>query len=745
MTQNTKIAKIHCYNNRLPLNVLYGVSQKIAGNDNKWLGSQNNVVFETKSMELFTELDLSAHAKCGTVNTVFAVKKGTANAVKGTDYNETGGKITFLKAGSYTVEMTNTAVASHSDYPAKSVTGTITVTNQYLANPIMTMTTVTTGQAGFFLKASAAGPPVWVDWGNGEPVEYAVGTTPTSISNTPSGSKNIKIYGDNIIELVAISRRLTALDVSRNPKLTLLNCENNQLTALDVSKNTALVSLLCDNNQLTALDVSKNIALVSLICNNNQLGALDVSANTELKDLVCHYNQLISLDVRRNTKLVGLECYHNLITDLNMGYNTELVSLGCAGNRLDVLEVDKNTKLIHLYCSDNRLTALYVSKNTLLTDLRCETNQLTALDVSKNTRLTGLDCSDNRLTALEVDKNTELTELSCSGNQINTLDISKNTLLTKLACDGNRLTDLNINSNTALTYISCYNNRLPLGVLYTASQKIAKADDKRLGTQTNVGFETKTINAGGVLDLSVHAKYGATNTMFAVKKGTTNAVKGTDYNETGGKVSFLKTGSYTVEMTNTAIASHPDYAAKAVTGTIAVSDAVLVTGITLNKTTMEITVGTSETLIPTVEPANAADKTLTWTSSNTDVATVDVTGKVSAVATGTANIKAVANDGSGKEATCAVTVTSGTTGVEDMDAVQFKAYPNPTDGRFMISFDREDTYRIVITDVAGKTLLHEVYTGRLKELDISRYSDGVYFVAVDNGKRQTVVKVVKKK
>ena len=86
-----------------------------------------------------------------------------------------------------------------------------------------------------------------------------------------------------------------------------------------------------------------------------------------------------------------------------------------------------------------------------------------------------------------------------------------------------------------------------------------------------------------------------------------------------------------------------------------------VSQITLNKTSTSISVGNSETLTATVAPENAANKRVTWTSSNENVATVDANGTVTAVKAGTATITATAADGSGKSATCTVTVTGGTT------------------------------------------------------------------------------------
>lgn len=61
-------------------------------------------------------------------------------------------------------------------------------------------------------------------------------------------------------------------------------------------------------------------------------------------------------------------------------------------------------------------------------------------------------------------------------------------------------------------------------------------------------------------------------------------------------------------------------------------------------------------LTATVLPTDATDKTVIWSSSNNDIASVDNKGEVTAVGPGTATITATANDGSGKAASCRITV-----------------------------------------------------------------------------------------
>ena len=78
------------------------------------------------------------------------------------------------------------------------------------------------------------------------------------------------------------------------------------------------------------------------------------------------------------------------------------------------------------------------------------------------------------------------------------------------------------------------------------------------------------------------------------------------------------------------------------------------TGITLNKSALTLTAGSSDTsLTAAVTPSDSTD-TVAWSTNKPDVATVDATGKVTAVAQGEAIITAKAGT---KTATCTVTVT----------------------------------------------------------------------------------------
>ena len=113
-----------------------------------------------------------------------------------------------------------------------------------------------------------------------------------------------------------------------------------------------------------------------------------------------------------------------------------------------------------------------------------------------------------------------------------------------------------------------------------------------------------------------------------------------------GTVTAIKEGTATI----TASAGE-----KSATCTVTVNKKVIaVTSVTLDLTTLSLTEGETSTLVATVLPTDATDKTVTWSSSDSSVATVS-DGTVTAIKEGTATITASAGE---KSASCTVTVSS---------------------------------------------------------------------------------------
>ncbi len=99
------------------------------------------------------------------------------------------------------------------------------------------------------------------------------------------------------------------------------------------------------------------------------------------------------------------------------------------------------------------------------------------------------------------------------------------------------------------------------------------------------------------------------------------------------------------------------------------SDPVAVTGVKLAYNDLTLKIGKSFTLVATIEPANATNKAVTWSSSNSTVASVTNMGVVQAKAAGTADITVTTSDG-GHTATCSFTVTT-----EDVPLTGLKISP----------------------------------------------------------------------
>lgn len=176
-----------------------------------------------------------------------------------------------------------------------------------------------------------------------------------------------------------------------------------------------------------------------------------------------------------------------------------------------------------------------------------------------------------------------------------------------------------------------------------------------------------------------------------------------------------------------------------------------VLGVTLDKTSMSLTAGSTGTLTATINPADATNKNLTWTSDNGAVATVSQTGVVTAVAEGTAKITVKTADGE-KTAVCTVTVTAKTSGSSSSSSSSRPSYPITTpdkteNGSVNISSTsakRGSVVTITVTPDAGYVLDKLTVTDKDgKELSLTKKSDTEYTFVMPAGKVEITPSFVK--
>ena len=194
----------------------------------------------------------------------------------------------------------------------------------------------------------------------------------------------------------------------------------------------------------------------------------------------------------------------------------------------------------------------------------------------------------------------------------------------------------------------------------TATITVKTVDGEKTATCT-VNVEAKKIPVTGVtLDKEETGLVEGEEVTLAATLAPENATEKTvEWSSSDEKVATVKDGKVTAVAPGTAtITVKTVDGSKTATCKVTVEKkGIPVNKVTLNKTTQTLEIGSEVTLVATVSPSNATNKKLSWSSSNSEVATVDQNGKVKAVKAGTSSITVTTEDG-GKKATCAVTVNN---------------------------------------------------------------------------------------
>lgn len=157
-------------------------------------------------------------------------------------------------------------------------------------------------------------------------VAYLVGLDLTDIcsDDTCVSLAGIELFV-NLQSLTFSRIDVTYLDLSKNTKLTDLNCSLTTITSLDLSNNTQLVTLDCHGcENLTELTLGSldeegtYMALNTLNCYRCAIETLDLSRCADLEYLDCRENQLSDLDASGCPRLIQLSCSSNNISTITL-------------------------------------------------------------------------------------------------------------------------------------------------------------------------------------------------------------------------------------------------------------------------------------------------------------------------------------------------------------------------------------------------------------------------------------------
>lgn len=207
------------------------------------------------------------------------------------------------------------------------------------------------------------------------------------------------------------------------------------------------------------------------------------------------------------------------------------------------------------------------------------------------------------------------------------------------------------------TYVNPYNNNASV-TLTTGATRTFAAFEYLVLTNTNapvvavtgvsVNPATATVGLGSTQQL---------NATIAPANATNQNVTWTSSNTAVATVNASGLVTAVAAGTTTITVKTVD-GNKTATSAITVA-AIPVASVSVSPTTASLYAGNTQQLSPTIAPANATNKNITWSSSNTAIATVNSSGLVTAVATGTATITATTQDGN-KTASAVITVNPNT-------------------------------------------------------------------------------------
>lgn len=212
--------------------------------------------------------------------------------------------------------------------------------------------------------------------------------------------------------------------------------------------------------------------------------------------------------------------------------------------------------------------------------------------------------------------------------------------------------------NTKITVTTADGNKTAQCTVYVTAKDVAV-------TEVSLNKTSMSLNVGGSETLIATVKPDLAANKNVTWKSSDTAVATVDNN---GKVTGVKEG--TAKITVTTADGNKTASCDVTVNTLKVK----VTGVALNKTSLTLTVNASETLVATITPSNATNKTVTWTSSNSAVVQSVGGGVITAKSAGTADITVKTEDGD-KTATCKVTVNAATVLVSDISLHQVWAEP----------------------------------------------------------------------
>ena len=366
------------------------------------------------------------------------------------------------------------------------------------------------------------------------------------------------------------------------------------------------------------------------------------------------------------------------LSDGRQGYVYQAFVCDYSYTHLTGVSLDKS--IVVLKAGDTTtLTANILPTNAYVKNVKwwCNNTNVATVDCNGKITAVGKDTTTNAATvfAITLDGNKEATCVVKIGNPVTgitldksdvTLGVGSTTILTASILPTNA-TVKNVTwlcNNTNVATVDSNGKITAIGKDTTTNAATIFAVTKDGNKEARCVVKVKTLVTGITLNKSiVTLKTGDTTTLIANVLPSSAYIKDVTWRcnntnvatvDSNGKITAIGNDTTTNAATVFTVTKDGNKEARCV---VIVSNPV--TGITLDRSNVTLSVGSTTTLNATILPTNATIKTVTWWCNNTNVATVDSNGKITAIGkdttTNAATIFAVTKDGN-KEARCVVTV-----------------------------------------------------------------------------------------
>ena len=439
----------------------------------------------------------------------------------------------------------------------------------------------------------------------------------------------IKAFTDNETQTPVVEVESVSLNKS---EMTLTEGESETLAATVTPENAENKSIIWSSNNEAVATVDANGTVIAKRAGTAVITATSTNGKSAGCTVTVEKKQIPVTEVRLSESTVGIVegSTYKLTATVLPENTTDSKNVSWSSNNEAVATVDANGNVTAKRAGTAVITATSTNGKSAGCTVTVEKKQIPVTEVRLSESTVGIvEGSTYKLTATVLPENTtDSKNVSWSSNNEAVATVDANGNVTAKRAGTAVITATSTNGKTA-------------GCTVTVSKKEIPITEVRLNKSTETLTEGET----------------TTLTATVLPENTTDS-KSVSWRSSNSEVATVDAkGTVTAKRAGTAVITATSTNGKTAGCTVTVSKKEIpIIEISLDKSSATLTEGETTTIVATVLPENTTDsKSVSWSSSNSEVATVDANGTVTAKRAGTAVITATSTNG--KTAGCTVTVS----------------------------------------------------------------------------------------